>query len=260
MNGNRRQFIGAGAVALAAAGIGLSWAKRLATGGEAPLLGSEGNSPSFNGASGWLNSSPVTPADLSGKVVVVQFWTYTCVNWTRTLPYVRAWADKYGSDGLVVIGVHTPEFSFEHDIDNVQRAARTMQVDYPIAIDNNYAIWDAFSNQYWPALYVVDARGRIRHHHFGEGAYEDSERVIQQLLTESGADSIDSDLVTVNPRGAEVAADWGNLKSQETYLGSSHTGNFSSPGGAAGGSASLRCSRPVEVEPVGVSRQLDNRE
>ena len=237
MNGNRRQFIGAGAVALAAAGIGLGWAKRLSAGLEPAPLGSEGNSPSFNGASAWLNTSPLTPAELSGKVVLVQFWTYTCVNWTRTLPYVRAWADKYKGDGLVVIGVHTPEFSFEHDIDNVHRAATSLQVDYPIAIDNDYAIWDAFSNQYWPALYFVDASGRIRHHHFGEGAYDESERVIQQLLTDSGATGIGSDLVTVDPRGSEVAADWDNLKSQETYLGWSRTDNFSSPGGSIRGSA-----------------------
>jgi thiol-disulfide isomerase/thioredoxin len=236
MNSNRRQFIGAGAVALVAAGIGIGWAKRLSTGTRTLLLSSEGRSPSFDGASAWLNSSPLTPADLSGKTVLVQFWTYTCVNWTRTLPYVRAWADRYRGDGLVVVGVHTPEFSFEHDIDNVQRAARSMQVDYPIAIDNDYSIWNAFSNQYWPALYVVDATGRIRHHQFGEGAYDEAERVIQQLLTDSGADSIDPELVTVDPRGAEVAADWTNLKSQETYLGWSRTENFSSPGGSVRGS------------------------
>jgi thiol-disulfide isomerase/thioredoxin len=179
MNVSRRHFIGAGAVALAAAGIGLGWAKRPSTG--TLLLSSEGHIPSFDGASAWLNSSPLTPADVSGKTILLQFWTFTCVNWTRTLPYVHAWADRYGEDGLVVIGVHTPEFSFEHDIDNVQRAAMSMEVDYPIAIDNEYAIWNAFSNQYWPALYVVDATGQIRHHQFGEGAYDESERVIQQL-------------------------------------------------------------------------------
>jgi thiol-disulfide isomerase/thioredoxin len=247
MNGNRRQFIGACAVALAAAGIGLGWAKHLSAGIQLPPLGSEGNSPSFNGASAWLNSSPLTPADLSGqgKAVVVQFWTYTCVNWTRTLPYIRAWADRYSGDGLVVVGVHTPEFSFEHDLDNVQQAAKRLQVNYPVAIDNDYAIWNAFENQYWPALYFIDANGRIRHHHFGEGAYDESERVIQQLLTESGAGS-DSELVTVDPRGAEVAADWDNLKSPETYLGWSQTVNFASPGGVVRSGADLY-SIPAEL-------------
>ena len=135
----------------------------------------EGELPSLDGATAWLNSPPLTPAGLRGKVVLVDFWTYTCINWLRTLPYVRAWAEKYKDQGLVVIGVHTPEFAFEHDIDNVRRAAKDMRVDYPIAIDNDYAIWRAFDNHYWPALYFIDAQGRIRHHQFGEGDYEQSE-------------------------------------------------------------------------------------
>jgi thiol-disulfide isomerase/thioredoxin len=249
LNSTRRQFIGAGAACLAAAGLGLGWAKRLSAGAQSSPLGFEGNSPSFNGASAWLNSAPLTQADLSslGKVVLVQFWTYTCVNWARTLPYVRAWASKYGSDGLVVVGVHTPEFSFEHDIDNVRRAAMSLQVDYPIAIDNDNAIWDAFSNQYWPALYVVDASGRIRNHHFGEGAYAESERVIQQLLSESGAGGPNSELVTVDPQGAAVAADWDDLESTETYLGWSQTQNFASPGGVVRSSAHLY-SAPAQLK------------
>src|SRR5512133_2629147 len=142
----------------------------------------ESEMPSFSGATTWLNSEPLTADALRGKVVLIDFWTYTCINWLRTLPYVRAWAEKYRDHGVVVIGVHTPEFSFEHDLDNVRRAAKDMRVDYPIAIDNDYAIWSAFDNHYWPALYFVDADGIIVDQHFGEGRYEQSERVIQQLL------------------------------------------------------------------------------
>jgi thiol-disulfide isomerase/thioredoxin len=237
VNRTRRQFIGAGAVALAAAGIGLAWAKTQSTSIFQPTFSSEGNLPSLNGATAWLNSTPFASGDLRGRVVVAQFWTYTCVNWLRTLPYLRAWADKYRDSGLVVIGVHTPEFSFEHNLDNVRQAARAMQVEYPIAVDNDYAIWDAFSNQYWPALYFADASGRIRHHHFGEGNYDESERVVQQLLTDAGASAVAPELVTVEPRGAELAADWANVKSPETYLGSGRTGNFASAEGVVRGSA-----------------------
>ena len=231
MNRNRRHFIGAGAVTLAAAGIGLAWAKTQSTALFQPTFSTEGNLPSLKGATAWLNSQPLSPDDLRGRPVVIQFWTFTCVNWLRTLPYVRAWAEKYRDSGLVVVGVHTPEFSFEHNLDNAQHAAKAMQVDYPIAIDNDYAIWNAFSNQYWPALYFADASGRIRHHHFGESAYEESERVIQQLLTDAGATGIAPELVTVDARGGEVAADWYNLKSPETYLGAARSGSFASAGG-----------------------------
>jgi thiol-disulfide isomerase/thioredoxin len=192
----------------------------------------EGEMPSLGGATAWLNSPPRAAADLRGNVVLIDFWTYTCVNWLRTLPYVRAWAEKYTEHGVVVIGVHTPEFSFEHDIENVRRAAKDMQVAYPIAIDNDYAIWDAFDNHYWPALYLVDAQGRIRAHQFGEGAYEQSEMMIQQLLAEAGIGGIPPELVSVEARGAEVAADWGDLRSPENYVGYERTENFSSPGGA----------------------------
>ena len=197
--------------------------------GQLPI---EGEFPSLSGATGWLNSPPLTAAGLRGKVVVVDIWTYTCVNWLRTLPYVRAWAEKYKDQGLVVIGVHTPEFAFEKNVDNIRRAAKGMRVDYPIAIDSDYAIWRAFKNNYWPALYVVDAQGRIRHHHFGEGEYEQAEMVIQQLLSEAGAKGVARDLVSVDPRGAEVAADWSSLKSPENYVGYERTENFASPGGA----------------------------
>jgi thiol-disulfide isomerase/thioredoxin len=188
--------------------------------------------PSFAGAVGWLNSKPLTPAGLRGKVVLVQFWTYTCVNWLRTLPYVRAWAEKYKDKGLVVIGVHTPEFGFEKNIDNIRRAMKEMGIEYPVAIDSNYALWNAFGNEYWPALYLIDARGRIRRHHFGEGDYEQSERAIQQLLVEAGNRDIGNGLVSVDPRGLEVAADWNDVGSPENFLGYDRTENFASPGGA----------------------------
>ena len=193
----------------------------------------EGELPSLGGATGWLNSPPLTPDGLRGKVVLIDIWTYTCINWVRTLPYVRAWAEKYKNHGLVVIGVHSPEFAFEKNVDNIRRAAKDMRVDYPIAIDSDFAIWRALKNEYWPALYIVDAQGRIRHHQFGEGDYEQSERIIQQLLAEAGNSGIGRDLVSVDPRGAEAPADWGNLKSPENYVGYGRTENFASPGGPA---------------------------
>ena len=193
----------------------------------------EGELPSLSGATGWLNSQPLTPASLRGTVVLIDVWTYTCINWLRQLPYVRAWAEKYKNQGLVVIGVHSPEFAFEKNVDNVRRAVKDLNVNYPIAIDSNYAIWRALKNGYWPALYFVDAQGRIRHHHFGEGEYEKSERVIQQLLAEAGRDGITRELVSVHARGVETAADWDSLRSPENYVGYERTENFASPGGAA---------------------------
>jgi thiol-disulfide isomerase/thioredoxin len=174
---------------------------------------------SFAGAVEWLNSKPLTLAELHGKVVLVDFWTYTCVNWRRTLPYVRAWAQKYKQDGLVVIGVHTPEFSFERDLANVERATKEMDVAYPVAVDSNFAIWRAFGNEYWPALYLIDAKGNVRAEHFGEGDYQKTERTIQELLAEAGARDVDRNLVSVDPHGLEVAADWDNVRSTETYIG-----------------------------------------
>ena len=193
----------------------------------------EGMLPSFDGATAWLNSPPLTPAGLRGKVVLIDFWTYTCINWLRTLPYVRAWAEKYRDHGVVVIGVHTPEFPFEHDVANVRRAAQDMRVAYPIAVDSGFAVWSAFNNHYWPALYIVDAQGRMRHHHFGEGAYDQAEMVIQHLLAEAGRDGFDPALVSVDARGIEAPADWSSLESPETYLGYERAENFASPGGAA---------------------------
>ena len=192
----------------------------------------EGQLPSLAGATGWLNSPPLTAAGLRGRVVLVNFWTYTCINWLRQLPYVRAWAEKYKQHGLVVIGVHTPEFDFEHDLDNVRRAVTDLRVDYPVAIDNDYAIWNAFDNHYWPALYFVDAQGQIRHHRFGEGGYQESEMIVQQLLTEAEISGTGQDLVSVDPTGVEAAADWDSLRSPENYLGSERTQNFASSNGA----------------------------
>ena len=174
---------------------------------------------SLDGAAQWLNSEPLTGAGLRGRVVLVQFWTYTCINWIRTLPYVRAWAERYKDHGLVVVGAHAPEFPFERNVDNVREAVRDMRIDHPVAIDNDYAIWGAFSNRYWPALYFVDAEGRTRHHHFGEGEYESSERVLQELLGEAGAQDVGSELVPVVGDGVEAAPDWDALRSPETYLG-----------------------------------------
>jgi thiol-disulfide isomerase/thioredoxin len=189
--------------------------------------------PSLGGATAWLNSPPLAAADLRGHVVLFDFCTYTCVNWLRTLPYVRAWADTYRDHGLIVIGVHTPEFPFEHDLDNIRRALAEMQVTYPIAVDNDYGVWNAFMNHYWPAVYLADAEGRIRYHHYGEGAYQESEAAIKQLLTEAGQGDIGRAFVSPNARGLEVAADWENVRSPESYLGYEQGENFASPGGLA---------------------------
>jgi thiol-disulfide isomerase/thioredoxin len=199
----------------------------------------EGELPSLDGVVGWLNSEPLTPAGLRGKVVLVGFWTYTCINWLRQLPYVRAWAEKYTGHGLVVIGVHTPEFSFEHDADNVRWAVHEMGITYPVATDNNYAVWQTFDNHYWPALYFADAEGRIRHHHFGEGDYAQSEMVIQQLLAEAGSTGAGMDMVSVDPSGLEVPADWASLRSPENYTGYERTEGFASPGGAVPGKSQV---------------------
>ncbi len=190
----------------------------------------EGNLPSLDGANEWLNSPPLTPAKLRGKVVLVNFWTYTCINWLRTFPYVRAWAEKYRDHGMVLIGVHTPEFTIERNVENVRQALKTRMIDYPVAIDNDYAIWGAFNNHYWPALYFVDAQGHIRHHQWGEGDYERSEMVIQQLLSEAGMGVIEPELIAVTggAQGIEAGADWSSLRSPETYVGYERAENFAS--------------------------------
>ncbi len=220
---DRRRFLGRVAIAIGAAHVGMF--------GTAELQGASRELTAIGRANEWLNSPRLTPESLAGKIVLAQFWTYTCINWLRTLPYVRAWAQKYRKE-LVVIGVHTPEFPFEHNIDNVRRAVRQMRIEYPVVIDNDYSIWRAFSNQYWPALYFVDTRGRIREHHFGEGAYERSEKVIQRLLVEAGAATSDASIVSVDAVGVEAPADSANLKSPENYLGYDRTEHFASPRGA----------------------------
>lgn len=192
----------------------------------------QGRLPSLDGATQWLRAAPVERAALRGKVVLVNFWTYSCINSLRQIPYVRAWADKYRKYGLVVIGVHAPEFDFEHDVGNVRRASTELGIDYPVAIDNDHRIWDAFDNQYWPALYFIDAQGRIRHMKFGEGDYAGSERVIQQLLSEAGVRGMGDGLVSVDARGAEALADWSDLRSPENYLGYARTEGFASAEGA----------------------------
>ena len=221
---DRRQFLGVAAIAATSFPRGLLRSSRLG-------LPIEGDMPSLDGAAEWLNSPPLSSESLRGKVVLVDFWTYSCINWRRSLPYVREWARKYRDHGLVVVGVHTPEFQFERNIEHVRRASKTMMIEYPIAIDNDYAVWRAFNNEFWPALYFVDKNGRIRHHSFGEGEYDKSERVIQQLLRDAGANSFDPNLVFAEASGPEVAADWTDLRSNENYLGSDRTEGFASPGG-----------------------------
>jgi len=197
-------------------------------------LGNEGHMPSLAGATAWLNSPPLTTESLRGRVVVVDFWTLTCINWLRTLPYVRAWAKEYEPDGLVVIGVHTPEFGIETDVDRVRHTTEAMGIEYPVAVDSDYGVWQAFANHYWPALYFIDAQGRIRQHHFGEGEYERSEQIIQALLDEAGAPgSRDGRAAPVEPRGIEIAADWDHLQSPESYVGYERGERFASPGEVA---------------------------
>jgi Thioredoxin like C-terminal domain/AhpC/TSA family len=221
---DRRQFVGGAVMTMAAARLG-------ASGSAEPRKREPRELGALSRATEWINSSRLTAADLLGKVVLVDFCTYTCINWLRTLPYIRAWSHQY-RPGLVVIGVHTPEFGFEQDLDHVRHALRQMRIEYPIAVDNDYAIWRAFHNNAWPALYFIDASGRVRHQYLGEGEYERSEMVIQRLLADSGASSVRDNVVSVEASGIEVAADWDSLRSPETYVGHDRTVNFASPGGA----------------------------
>jgi hypothetical protein len=191
----------------------------------------EGRFPPLDGATGWLNTEPLTPEALRGRVVAANVCTYTCINWIRTLPYIRGWAARYADQGFVMLGIHTPEFTVEKDVGNIRRALDQMRVEHPIAIDSDYGIWDAFANRYWPALYLIDAEGRIRHHRFGEGDYEGSERVIQRLLSEANGTPPAPDLVSVDPLPPEVEADWAELRTGETYVGHARTEGFASPGG-----------------------------
>jgi len=197
----------------------------------------EGAAPSLNGAVTWLNSPPLDAASLRGKVVLVDFWTYSCINCIRTSPYVRAWAEKYKDQGLVVIGVHAPEFAFEKKIANVEKAVRDLGIDYPVAIDNDYRIWRAFDNSYWPAHYLIDAAGQVRYHHFGEGNYAETEQAIQDLLREAGHSMTGSTPVNPDTKGAEAGPDLKNIRSGETYLGYQRAANFASPEGLAADTA-----------------------
>jgi thiol-disulfide isomerase/thioredoxin len=210
-------------------------------------LGVEGGFPSLSGATEWLNSPPLTPEGLRGKVVLIDFWTYSCINCLRAIPYVRAWADKYKDHGLVVIGVHTPEFAFERKIDNVRAAVSELHIGYPVAIDNEYKIWRAFDNEYWPAHYFIDAQGRIRYHHFGEGEYDESERVIQRLLAEAGNGGFSTDTVAVTAKGAEAQSDGRDVKSPETYIGYNRADNFVSPGGIVADESHDYAAAPLEL-------------
>lgn len=203
--------------------------KRAVSGGRLPI---EGNLPSMAGSTGWLNTEPINAGSMRGKIVLVDFCTYTCINWQRQLPYIRAWATRYRQHGLIVIGVHTPEFSFEKDLQNIRRAITEMHIEYPIAIDSNYMIWKAFDNEYWPALYLFDHQGRLRHHVFGEGQYEDSERAIQELLKGLGKGAFDTGFTAVHPTGSEAQADWSHLSSPENYVSYRRTEGFVSAGGA----------------------------
>jgi thiol-disulfide isomerase/thioredoxin len=229
MSDDRDSRDGGAATLSASPGTSLlrSFAHRLV--GDTDVLPVEGHLASFEGATGWLNSEPLTPEGLRGRVVAVDFWTYTCINWLRTAPYVRAWDAKYRDLGLTIIGVHTPEFGFEHDRDNVIPRAREYGVEFPVALDNDYGVWGAFSNHFWPALYIADAEGRIRYHHFGEGEYAMCEMVIQQLLVDAGAQGVDPGLVSVDPQGFEVAADWETLRTPETYVAFGRSAGFASP-------------------------------
>ena len=219
----------------------------------------EGRLPSFDGATGWLNSPPLTTADLHGKIILVNFWTYTCINWLRQLPYLRAWAEKYADHSLAVIGVHTPEFGFEHELANVRRAVHDMRIDYPVAVDNDYAVWNAFANHYWPALYFADPQGRIRHHHYGEGEYQQSEMVIQQLLTEARTTDHDHELVSVDAtrRGGPgrlgepaIAGKLHRLRADRELRVSRRRGTGQAP--------SLQGARHAEAQSLGPIRRLDD--
>jgi thiol-disulfide isomerase/thioredoxin len=223
---SRRRFLAIAAASLSAVAFGLR-----PTSAPSTNLPSKDLLNSLKNANAWLNTEPLSTTSLAGKVVLIDFCTYSCINWLRTLPYIRAWSEKYKDQGLVVIGIHTPEFGFEHNTDNVRLALKTMKVEYPIAIDNDRSIWNAFGNQYWPALYLLDSRGRIQYHRFGEGDYIQGEKTIQQLLSQTRAGNISHDLVGINAPGIEAAADWNNLGSGENYLGYLRTENFSSPGG-----------------------------
>ncbi|HEY0122428.1 MAG TPA: cytochrome c biogenesis protein DipZ [Rhizobium sp.] len=213
----------------------------------------EHTTPNFDGAVQWLNSQPLTAESLKGKVVLVDFWTYSCINCLRAIPYVRAWAEKYKDQGLVVIGVHSPEFAFEKNVGNVKKAIGDLGITYPVAIDNNYAIWRAFDNEYWPAHYFIDAQGRVRHHHFGEGSYDESEHVIQQLLAEAGKTNVANDVVEVKATGAEAASDEADVQSPETYVGYMRSQNFVGTEGTVNDAAHTYAAQAPQLNEWGLT-------
>jgi cytochrome c biogenesis protein CcdA/thiol-disulfide isomerase/thioredoxin len=215
--------------------------------GQSEELPVEGAMPSLEGATEWLNSKPLTAEDLKGKVVLVDFWTYSCINCLRAIPYVRAWAEKYRDHGLVVIGVHAPEFAFERNVDNVKKAIAMLGIKYPVAIDNEYKIWRAFENEYWPAHYFIDAKGMIRHHHFGEGDYDESEGIIQKLLAEAGDSHVPTDIVAVNASGVEAASAGTDVGSPETYIGYNRIDHFVSPGGVVQDTGHVYAAGPANL-------------
>ena len=224
LRSGRRRFLGAGAAALGAAALGQAACAAFRLPDEGPL-------PSLAGATGWLNGGPPAAQELRGRVVLVDFGTYTCINWLRTLPHIRAWDARYRDHGLVVVGVHTPEFGFERDADNVRRALEARRLRWPMALDANQAVWNAFDNHYWPAVYVADGRGRIRYHRFGEGEYEWMESVVRRLLAEAGVADPGGEAVPEEGAGIEAEADWGSLLSPENYVGYARTANFASSEG-----------------------------
>ncbi len=229
----------------------------------ATIFGTKGNeqggfklnaAPSLSGATGWLNSQPLNLKGLRDKVVLIDFWTYTCINWRRTLPYIQAWASKYKDQGLIVIGVHTPEFSFEYQQANVKSAVHAMNIGYPVALDNQYEIWRSFQNNFWPALYLIDAKGHLRFQKFGEGDYAESERQIQQLLKEASAKNVADQLVVLQPDGFEAAADWENVKSPENFIGYERIQGFASPGGVVADKQALYSPpRQLKLNQLGLS-------
>ena len=208
--------------------------------------------PSLDGAVAWLNSPPLTAQGLKGKVVLIDFWTYSCINCLRALPYVKAWSERYGPQGLVVIGVHAPEFAFEKDLGNVRKAVADLGIGYPVAVDNGYAIWRAFGNQYWPAHYFIDAQGRIRHHHFGEGEYAESEQVIRQMLDEAGHGGMPGGTVAVSGQGALAPADLADVASPETYAGYERLERFASVGGVVADTAHRYSLGPLALNAWGL--------
>jgi len=232
MSTNRRHFLRNAAMTIGAAQLGIAGCAKAQSAGTLKLP-VESDLPSLGGATTWLNSQPLTAADLRGHAALINFWTFSCINSIRVLPYLRAWTAKYKNQGLIVIGVQAPEFEFEKNVDNVRWAVKDRMIDYPVAIDNDLTIWRAFDNNYWPALYFVDAHGHIRHHQFGEGNYDQSEVVIQQLLTDAGVQGVDHGLAKVDGVDIEAAPDWADLRSPESYIGYEQAANFASLGGEA---------------------------